>query len=265
MEYTIDELNIPDIYTDDINEFKNYESNIHEIEITLRPYETYETFHGIHLCNYLITNNTKLYIVYGSKFYGEVCGDENTRNIYNKMYLCKIDRIKIRNYSDEIAHLKIFMVKHIPEFIYFSTYNDNQGEMKLRYSRTGKIYGIITDNIVIRTNEKINLTYKYFDTQNMMFCYKIKNVRDDIYELKLCKITNKINNKSIIIPQKNINNIYQYYSIIYYKLNDICSECPTDTIYQISLCLINSCEIFNYQRIFYDDFYLRCHYEDSNF
>ncbi len=250
MEYTIDELNIPDIYsTDDINEFKNYESNIRKIEITLRPYETYYNSNFYNTYAYLITNNTKLYIVYDSKL-SRVCDDRYTRNIYNKMYLCLNYTISIENYSDEIAYLKIFiipcipMIKHAPIFMI---------ELMSVFYPIGTFIDI-TENIVIRTKEKINITYKYFDTPNMILCYKIKNVRDDIYELKLCKITNKINNKSIIIPQKNINNIYHYYSIIYDKLSGIFSEGTTDNIYRIRLSLIDGCGIFNYRSIYFDDF-----------
>lgn len=251
MEYTIDELNIPDIYsTDDINKFKN-ESNI--VEITLRPYETYYKYVHKNTCSYLITNNTKLYILYDNKD-SYACDDKNTRNIYNKMYLYRANRILIKNYSDEMAYLKIFMMQHIPPFIYFIDRDCIQGETGIRCDNAGRIFGGVTENIMIRTKEKINITYKYFDSSNMSLCYKIKNIRDDIYEFKLCKIKSKINNKSIIIPQKNINNIYQYYSIIYYKLSDIFSECPTNTIYCVSLT--NSCKIFNYQSIYFDDFFL---------
>jgi hypothetical protein len=262
MEYTIDELNIPDIYsTDDINKFKNYESNIDELVITLRPYETYYKWYDIHtsIYAYLITNNTKLYMLLNckdSKMYEDVCeGHIYKRNIYNKMYLCIDCRIMIKNYSDEMAYLKIFVVQHIPTFITFSNYSYMQfnGETRICCDYTGKIYGMVTENIMIKTNEKINITYNYFDTPNMLLCYKIKNVRDDIYELKLCKITNKINNKSIIIPQKNINNIVKYYRIIHDKLSGIFSECTTDTIYRVSL--FDACKIINFQSIYFDVFH----------
>jgi hypothetical protein len=106
---------------------------------------------------------------------------------------------------------------------------------------------IFIENIIIKTKSKINKKYKYFDDDKIIICYKINHIHTDLYELRLYKLINKLNNDIVIIPQdKNPNNITKYY-------NDICKLINTYKKPEYTILFeINTKDLFNNYYLFYD-------------
>ena len=222
MDYTLDRLDIPNIYIDKDDKFI---SNIHTIfEIELKPYEKHKIYGDDYA--HFITNNTELYINGQQYATNNIYDKKELLNIYNKMYLFLSCGCYIENHSDEIAYLKIIIKQYDSIMHLYSrcTFNYVQFFIMERYGcicNNERTEFYFVENIIIKTKQKIDVKYKYIDEKDILFCYKIKHIRNDLYELQICKITNKTNDKTIIIPQKNKDNDIQYYNNIYKEFNII--------------------------------------------
>lgn len=245
MDYTLDRLDIPNIYIDKDDKFI---SNIHTIfEIELKPYEKHTIYYNNYV--YCITNNTELYIN-GEEFATNKYDKKKLLNIYNKMYLFLSCRCYIENHSDEIAYLKIITINTYSIIHFDSSYNFfqkklflmNRYDCKCNHERSDFLF---IEYIIIKTKQKIDVKYKYIDEKDILFCYKIKHIRNDLYELQISKITNKTNDKSIIIPQKNKDNVIEYYNNIYIQFNIIFNK----YVYPIVI-KFNKNELFNYYYLY---------------
>jgi hypothetical protein len=257
MDYTLDRLDIPNIYD---NKNDKFISNIDDIfEIELKPYEKRKIYSNYYA--HFITNNTELYINGGNFATNNIYDKIELVNIYNKMYLFLSYGCYIENYSDKIAYVKIIIINIYTIVQFVSRYNFSNLMLFLmnkydcgcnneRYD-----YQII-ENIIIKTKQKIDVKYKYIDEKDILFCYKIKHIRNDLYELQISKITNKTNDKSIIIPQKNKDNIIEYYNNIYNQFNIIFNK----YVYSIVI-KFNKNELFNYYYLYCEVKKLDDHYD----
>jgi hypothetical protein len=249
MNYSITKLDIPNLYNDiDKNYNKDTEINIFEFEF--KPYEQHKIYNSCYA--YCITNNTELYIN-GADF--ATFNKYNKRellNIYNKMYLFLGYDCYIENLSNEPAYLKLILI---------DTYSITQLSSRCNFYKTtlflmSKYNCVCTEEnctfslietIIIKTKQTIDVKYKYIDEKDILFCYKIKHIHNDLYELQICKITNKTNDKTIIIPQKNNDNIIQYYNNIYNDFNVIFNQ----YIYPIFINFQRK-DMFNNYYIYYE-------------
>lgn len=248
MDYNINKLNIPNLYSNKNDTFISEINDIHEI--MLKPYEKRKIYTDNYA--YCITNNTEIYITGGDFATSNIHDKKELLNIYNKMYLFLFYGCYIENHSDEIAYLKII------------TYNNcNIMQLYQRYDFSNTLFFLMNrygcrcnnqrsdftfiENIVIKTKQKINVKYKYFDEKDILFCYKIKYIHKDLYELQIYKIINKKNDDRIIIPQKNKDNIIEYYNDIYNQCNNIFNHCEMPIVMRIE-----KKDLFNYYYMYYE-------------
>ena len=248
MDYNIDKFDIPNIYND---KYDKSISNMDDIcEFKLKPYEKGKIFSNNYV--YCITNNTELYINGGDFASNNIYDKKELLNIYNKMYLFLSYGCYIENHSDEITYLKIIQINtySIVQLVKRFDFSDTIFFLMNRYGcRCGNERSDFhfIENIIIKTKQRIDAKYKYIDEEDILFCYKIKNINNDLYELQICKITNKINDTSIIIPQKNNDNIIQYYNNIYNEFNTIFNKYVNPIFIKF-----NKNELFNYYYLYYE-------------
>lgn len=249
MNYNIDKLDIPNIYSNKDDKLITNMDNIFEIE--LKPYEKHKIYNNYYA--YCITNNTKLYVNGGDFATNNIYDKKELLNIYNKMYLFLNYDCYIENYSDEIAYLKIKLLDINSIMQMYRRYTFSIAAIFFLMNRYGcrcnneRSDFQFIENIIIKTKHRIDAKYKYIDEEDILFCYKIKHIHNDLYELQICKITNKTNDTTIIIPQKNKDNIIEYYNNIYNQFNIIFNKYVNPIIIKF-----NKNELFNYYYLYYE-------------
>lgn len=249
MDYNIDKLDIPNIYND---KYDKSISNIHDIfEIELKPYEKRKIYSNNYA--FCITNNTELYINGGDFATNNIYDKKELLNIYNKMYLFLSYGCYIENHSDEITYLKIKLIDINSIMQMDNRYNFSRASIFFLMNRYGcrcnnkRFELLFIENIIIKTKQKIDVKYKYINEKDILLCYKIKHIHNDLYELQISKITNKTNDKTIIIPQKNKDNIIEYYNNIYNEFNIIFNKYKNPI-----LMSLEKKDLFNYYYLYYE-------------
>lgn len=225
MDYNI---NIPDIYNnhESLND-KNDKKNIKcmQIEIKARDAITeksismlFEKKYGslvYDTCTivYITTNNTKLYLYYGSRCV----------KIYDKMFYMLGTGKFIRNLSDIDAIINIYIIYHLGyitlEQIFFNDLNLNYNTNSNLNAFDKRFFQIdthtikIVENIFIKTKKDIKNKFICINSSEIEFYYKINNIEKNNYILNLYKITNKINKKelNILYSNKTLENLIYYY------------------------------------------------------
>ena len=228
MDYTLS--TIPDIYNIYIK--INKDVNIKEYDICIKSHEIkkiylsgkYRSGTGTHAFLYFITKNKYLYFITKNKYLFL-----NHQLIYNN---CLIHleliffEISIENKSDHDANIKIFEI-YKNRMIRFSNiismnnkYLDNKYLNNIIFGinnygcRCNKIqYSCeLYDTFYVKSNEITNKDIIYINSQDIILMYKNLHIYDNNYELKLYKIINKKNNKSMIfnlnITPMKFNNIF---------------------------------------------------------
>ncbi len=248
MDYNIDKLDIPNLYSNKDDKFITNMDNIFECE--LKPYEKRKIYSENYV--FCITNNTQLYVNGGDFASINIYDKKELLNIYDKMYLFLSYGCYIENHSDEIAYLKIIQINtySIVQLVKRFDFSDTIFFLMNKYGcRCGNersdFYFI--ENIIIKTKQRIDVKYKYIDEEDILFCYQIKHIYNDLYELQICKITNKTNDKTLIIPHKNKDNIGQYYNNIYNQFNIIFNKYINPIIIKF-----NKNELFNYYYLYFE-------------
>lgn len=205
MDYTLSTL--PDIY--DINKKINKDVIIKEYEIYLKPQEK-KNINLLSLTTqkylYFITNNKNITV-------------HNHHLLYNKCIIhlqAYMPQISIENKSNnDVAYTKMYLIYkmgmvRISNNIYTDYKNLDKRIINIIFimnkygCRCNKIaYSFeIYDKFYIKSREIINKNIIYMNLKNLLFTYKVYHIYDNNYELKLYKIINKKNNKSMIF---NIN------------------------------------------------------------
>lgn len=221
-------INMPDIY-DNYESFNNKKNikflqskikandMITENSICMLLKEKYGCIIDSVSIIYIITNNTKLYLFFGSKFI----------KIYNKMFYM-FDGHKIKNLSDEDAIINIYIIDYLGcscENIIFNDFNLNININKLnrKFFEIDSFSIKIVENIFIKTKQDIKNKFIYVGNSEIEFCYKINNVEKNNYILNLYKITNKINKKelNILYSNKTLENIIHYYENLVLEITKI--------------------------------------------
>jgi hypothetical protein len=228
MDYTLSTL--PDIYN--INKKINKDVMIKEYEIYLKPQEKKNiNLQSLKTQKYLyfITNSKNITVNYHHPLYNKCIIHLSTHDF-------DIDIANNSNIDD--TYIKIFIIykmntQIISNNIYTDYKNLDNRNINIIFMinkyvcRCNKIvYSFkIFDKFFIKSREIINKDYIYINLKNLLFSYKVYHIYDNNYEIRLYKIINKKNNKSMIF---NIN----IFLINFTDIFDILEE-KTHQIYEL--------------------------------
>ena len=222
---------------------------------TIKPYETILMHNVIKNISsnyiYIKTESEQLYFKW----------EERLIKIYNKM-IKNIDMYEIiYNDSDYDSYIKISIIfnNDIKNNRNYTQVIEKLDICFLNLIETYKIYNgyiYIYNNIYVKTTKEIKIKKINISTYNIDFHYYILKISTNMYELKIKKIKNKINNNEIIFnKQINLSDIDYEYKKIKKKIKSVLNSTQVHIVNITDFTkLYNIVSLYSIPLIFKDDF-----------